>query len=126
MNKNLQRFGKILKDLRIKKDLTLREACRLAHYDPSNWSKIERGRLSPPTDRKVLARWAKIVGLTQGTKKFQEFLDEANLAKGIIPQDIFSQKNTAQYLPAFIRTLRNQKPTKEEIDRLIELIRKAW
>jgi len=123
MSKNLKKFGKVLKDLRIKKGLTLREACRLTNYDPSNWSKIERGRISPPSDEKTLRKWARILGLSKNKKKNQEFIDEANVAQGIIPQDILSQDNVVEYLPAFFRTLRNRKPTKEEIDRLIELIR---
>lgn len=125
MNKNLQKFGKILKELRIKKELSLREVCKLADYDPSNWSKIERGKISPPTEEKILKKWASILGLSKNAKNIQEFIDGAKIAQGIIPQDILSDKNIVKYLPAFFRTLRNKKPTKEEIDRLIELIRNA-
>ena len=122
---NLKKFGKILKELRIKKELGLREICKLVNYDPSNWSKIERGIISPPSEEKVLREWAKALGLSKKTKEFQEFTDEAMVAQGIIPQDILSQKNAVKHLPAFFRTLRNEKPTKEEIDQLIKLIRGA-
>jgi len=125
MNKNLQKFGKILKELRIKKGLSLREVWKLTGYDPSNWSKIERGKISPPVEEKVLRKWASILGLSGHVKKIQQFIDEAKIAQGIIPQDILSNKSIVKYLPAFFRTLRNKKPTKEEIDRLIELIRNA-
>jgi len=119
MRKN---FGQILKELRIKKGLTLRHACRILNYDPSNWSKIERGMISPPSDKKILWNWARTLGISK-EKEVQEFIDEANLAQGIIPQDILSQDNIVDFLPAFFRTLRNKKPTKREIDRLIGLIR---
>ena len=122
MSKNLQKFGKILKNLRIQKGLTLREACRLTDYDPSNWSKIERGKISPPSDEKILQKWAKILGLSKKVRGFQKFIDEAMVAQGIIPKDILSQNNAVDYLPAFFRTLRNKRPTKKEIDKLIELI----
>lgn len=125
MNKNLKKFGKFLKDLRIKKELSLREICKVTNYDPSNWSKIERGVISPPSDEKILRRWAKILGLARKTKEFREFIDEAMLAQGIIPRDILSRKDAVKCMPAFFRTLRNEKPTKEEIDRLIELIRNS-
>lgn len=125
MSKNLRKFGKILKELRIKRKLTLREICRMVDYDPSNWSKIERGRISPPADEKVLSRWTKVLGLSKNKREWQKFMDEARVAQGIIPQDILSQKNALNFLPAFFRTLRNEKPTREEIDRLIELIRNA-
>lgn len=115
-------FGQNLKELRIKKGLTLRHACRILDYDPSNWSKIERGKMSPPSNGKTLQRWAKTVGLSK-TSDIQWFIDEANLSQGIIPQDILFQENIVDFLPAFFRTLRNKKPTKREIDRLIKLIR---
>ncbi len=120
---NLQKFGETLKNLRTERHLSLREVCKLVNYDPSNWSKIERGRLSPPTDEKILASWAKALGLNK--KEFQQFIDEAKIAQGIIPQDILEQGDPIKYMPAFFRTLRNKKPTKEEIDKLIELIRNA-
>jgi len=123
MSKNLKKFGRTLKELRIQKGLTLRKASRLADYDPSNWSKIERGKISPPSDERVLKNWAKILGFPSKSSKIQEFIDVAMIAQGIIPQDILSQANAVKYLPAFFRTVRNKKPTKEEIDRLIELIR---
>jgi transcriptional regulator with XRE-family HTH domain len=123
MSKNLKEFGKILKELRIQKGLTLRRASRLADYDPSNWSKIERGKISPPSDERILKRWARILGFSNKSSKIEDFIDAAMIAQGIIPQDILSQANAVKYLPAFFRTVRNKKPTKEEIDQLIELIR---
>ncbi|MCK4454153.1 helix-turn-helix transcriptional regulator [Candidatus Parcubacteria bacterium] len=124
MSKNFKKFGKFLKNLRIKRELSLRKICRITGYDPSNWSKIERGKMSPPSDEKILLKWAKILGI-KNKKDIQDFIDKAIIAQGIIPQDILSQSNTVGYLPAFFRTLRNKKPTKKEIDRLIELIRDA-
>lgn len=125
MNKQIQQFGKTLKELRIKKELGLREVCKLTGYDPSNWSKVERGRIAPPSDPKTLVKWARVLGLTQKSKSFHEFVDHAHVAQGIIPSDVFANKNAVKCMPAFFRTLRNKKPTKEEIDRLVELIRSA-
>ena len=120
MVKNLKNFGKKLKEARIKRNLSLREICRLVSYDPSNWSKIERGIVSPPSNEKVLRKWAGVSDVD-----VQDFIDEAMLAQGIIPKDILSEINTVERLPAFFRTLRNKKPTKKEIDRLIKLIKNA-
>jgi transcriptional regulator with XRE-family HTH domain len=123
MKNKMTQFGTTLKSLRIKKGFSLRKICQMVHYDPSNWSKIERGRISPPSDIKMLTNWAQILGLPK--KNIENFIDQALVAQGIIPQDILSQDNAINYLPAFFRTLRNKKPTKEEVDRLIELIRSA-
>lgn len=124
MSKNLQKFGKELKNLRIQKGLSLRKVSQLTGYDPSNWSKIERGKISAPLNENVLRKWAKILGL-ENKKDIQDFIDEATIAQGIIPGDVLARENAVEYLPAFFRTLRNKKPTKEEIDRLVELIRNA-
>lgn len=123
MQKNL--FSESLKKRRLEKGYSLREICELVNYDPSNWSKIERGRISPPSDKETLSIWAKFLGISKKSAEMQKFIDEANIAQGIIPQDIMKDKKTVNLLPAFFRTLRNQKPTKKEINNLIELIRNA-
>lgn len=123
MFKNLKKFGKNLKALRLAKQLSLRKTCQLLNYDPSNWSKIERGKLSPPSDEKILQKWAKVLGLEENKNGLQDFIDQAKIAQGIIPQDILSEEEMMEALPAFFRTLRNEKPSKEEIDQLISLIR---
>jgi len=125
MKKNAKQFSQHLKNLRIQKELSLRSICKKIKYDPSNWSKIERGIISPPSDEKTLAKWANALGLLPRSKEFYLFMDEARIAQGIIPEDILLQKNAVKYLPAFFRTLRNKKPTKKEIDNLIKLIRNA-
>ena len=125
MNKNLLKFGKLLKKTRTEKKLSLREICKEVNYDPSNWSKIERGKLSPPSDEKILVLWAKKLGITKTSQEYSEFIDLAIISQGIIPADVLSQENVVEYLPAFFRTLRNKKPTKEEIDNLIKLIKNA-
>ena len=124
MSKNLKKFGKDLKDLRIKKELGLRQVCKLTDYDPSNWSKIERGKISPPSDARTLTKWARILGISK-KERLQQFVDQARIAQGIIPNDLMTQEQIVKLLPAFFRTLRNKKPTKEEIDKLIELIKDA-
>ena len=125
MQKQLLRFGKIIKELRINKGLSLREVCKLIGYDASNWSKVERGRIAPPSDKQILAKCARALGISQKDKKFNEFIDQAQIAQGIIPSDMMMDKDVVQLMPAFFRTLRNKKPTKQEIDRLVELIKNA-
>jgi len=125
MNKNLQKFGKTMYELRIKKGITLREMCRKVNYDPSNLSKIERGKIAPPADKKILEAWGRALGLKRGGKEMDDFIFQANVAQGIIPLDILSEKELVASLPAFFRTLKNKKPTKDEIDNMINLIKNA-
>jgi hypothetical protein len=50
--------------------------------------------------------------------------DLANIDAGIIPEDIRSDERVLKLLPMFFRTLRSDKPTPEELDKLIEMVRK--
>ena len=96
--------------------------CRKVNYDPSNWSKIERGKNAPPSDKKTLELWAKTLGLKKNSRKFREFVYQSEVAQGIIPFEIMEEKELVAALPAFFRTLKNRKPNKEEIGNMINLI----
>lgn len=103
--------------------MSLRDICKKVNYDPSNWSKVERGLISPPCDEVALGQWAGALGLPQKSKEYYEFIDQANIAQGIIPDYIMQEYDLVKALPAFFRTVRNEKPTKKEIDDLINLIK---
>ena len=47
-------FGELIKNLRIGKQLTLRQCSAALGVDPSNWSKMERGVSPPPKDIDIL------------------------------------------------------------------------
>jgi transcriptional regulator with XRE-family HTH domain len=118
-------FGEFVRSLRVSKRLSLRAVCRATGYDPSNWSKVERGILAPPSDEATLKQWAAALEIEEGSKDFRTFTDLAVIAAGVIPQDILEREDVMQHVPAFFRTIRGQKPTKEEIDRLIDLLRNS-
>lgn len=121
MPKNLKKFGSLLGKLRTENNLSIREACKLVSYDPSNWSKIERGLISPPSKEKTLKLWAKVLKIKG--EEIQKFMDDASIAQGIIPDDILNKTEMLELMPAFFRTVRKKKPSKEEIDRLVNLIK---
>lgn len=123
MNKNLLNFGKALKEHRVAANLSLRDICKKANYDPSNWSKIERGKLSPPSDKETLEKWALALNLDKKSKEFDNFINQAIVAQGIIPLEVMNNETMMTFLPAFFRTTKNKKTRKDEIDRLIELIK---
>jgi hypothetical protein len=50
--------------------------------------------------------------------------DLASIAAGIIPDDIRSDERALKSFPMFFRTLRSDKPTSEELDKLIEMVRR--
>jgi len=54
-----------------------------------------------------------------------ELKDKAAVDAGIIPKDLLTDQETLNSLPMFFRTVRSEKPTPEELDKLIERIRRG-
>ncbi len=117
-------FGEFIKKRRIEKGLGLREFCKQLEIDASNWSKVERGLLSPPQEEEKLKNIAQVLGIKFSSKQWKEMKDLANIDAGIIPADILSDKQVLDSLPMFFRTIRSEKPTPEELEKLINIIRK--
>ncbi|MBW2595179.1 MAG: helix-turn-helix domain-containing protein [Deltaproteobacteria bacterium] len=117
-------FGEFIKERRIARGITLRKFCQKLDWDASNWSKVERGLLSPPQDEVKLRRIADLIGIKQGSDEWQTTKDLSRLGAQMLPEDIASNKRIVNALPLFFRTVRSDKPTAEELDRLIDLIKK--
>jgi transcriptional regulator with XRE-family HTH domain len=118
-------FGEYVKNKRVEKELTLREFCRRLEEDASNWSKIERGVMGPPQDTGKLKKIAAILDIAEGTAEWDQFLDQARVGAGIIPDYIMSDKEVVDVLPVFFRTVGSVKPTKEELEEFIETLKRG-
>jgi transcriptional regulator with XRE-family HTH domain len=116
-------FGEYIKNLRVEKRITLREFCRRINIDPSNWSKIERGVLQPPKSQIVLQEIAQTLGLTQKSEEWFTLMDLAAIS--FIPKQLVSDEDILEKLPAFFRTLRGQPPSREELEKLIHLLKEG-
>ena len=116
-------FGQFIKEERLEKGIGLREFCRRLGLDASNWSKVERGILPPPKDERKLKEIATVLGIHSDSEKWQTLKDQASIDAGIIPKDLLSDEDVLKALPMFFRTVRSEKPTPEELDKLIEKIR---
>jgi transcriptional regulator with XRE-family HTH domain len=117
-------FGEFIKEKRINKGISLREFCKRLEIDASNWSKIERGLLAPPQDEKRLKEIARALDIKFGSALWKEMKDKANIDAGVIPEDILSDEKVLNSLPIFFRTIRSEKPTPDDLDKLINMIRK--
>ena len=118
-------FGKFIKELRARQRLGLREFCLEHGHDPSNWSKIEREVLQPPRDEEILRSWAKQLGLLPGTNDWLSFFEYAAVDAGRIPDNILENPKLAAHLPAFFRTLSGQKPSREDLEKLLSIIQRT-
>lgn len=118
-------FGDFFKQMRIKKEMTLREFCLKYGLDPGNISKLERGVLGPPQDMEKLKDYSRYLDIKIGSDNWHTFVDLACAEGGRIPEDILEDKELVQRLPVLFRTLRNKKVTKETLKKLAEKLRKV-
>lgn len=116
-------FANFIREKRIAAGLTLREFCRMTGFDASNWSKIERGLLTPPQSKNILEGIAKVLKLESGSQEYKELMDLAALSS--VPEDLVEPEILDQ-LPVFFRTVRGESPTEEELKALVTKIRSAW
>jgi transcriptional regulator with XRE-family HTH domain len=121
--KKLLHFGSYFEQLRQEQRLTLRMFCKKAACDPANISRMERGLIPPPKGREILEKYAEALNLAEGSDEWYQFFDLAAADQGIIPGDIMADQELVKVLPVFFRTLRGQKPTKAEMEKLAEKIR---
>ena len=117
-------FGEFVKSKRLQSDLSLREFCKTAELDPSNWSKVERGLLPAPSDRTKLEAIARDLKLKKGTADWSTYFDLAYISQQRIPDDVAENADAVSALPVFFRTMRGEKPTEEELSKLIQLIKR--
>jgi len=115
-------FGEFVNKRRRELRLGLREFCIAVDYDPSNWSKIERGMLSPPQDRGVLNRIAVILKIS--VTQWHLLFDYAAIDVGRIPSYVLADRDFVKRLPIFFRSAKGSKPTVEELNVLAEILRK--
>ncbi len=118
-------FGTYVRELRAKSRLGLREFCLKLDFDPSYWSKIERGVAQPPVDEETLSRIASVLEVNPNSKDWQKLNDLAHLSRGKIPSDLLTNSELLPLLPLVFRTIRGDKPTEEELETLAELIRNS-
>ena len=125
MNEIKTTFASYFKALRVEKRITLRAFCEAAGADPGNISRMERGGMIPPQDRLILTRYAEALGLTEGSDEWYQLFDLAAADRGMIPQDLMDDAELVKKLPAFFRTLRGQKPTEDELRKVLQKIKES-
>lgn len=116
-------FGDLLRELRLKRELTLREFCRLTGLDPGNVSRYERGKIPAPLQVDTLDRIAAVLGIEPESDEYKEFQSAAYLSAGRLPKGVIDDAELMARLPVFFRTVDGKKLTPEQLDILIEMIK---
>jgi transcriptional regulator with XRE-family HTH domain len=119
-------FGTCFARLRREKlGVSLRQFCRDHGFDPGNISKLERGKLPPPQSREKLEQYASALGLAEGSDEWYEFFDTAFAERGELPEDLASDEALVGQLPVLFRTLRGDAVAREELEELLNKLRRA-
>jgi transcriptional regulator with XRE-family HTH domain len=118
-------FGEFIRMRRTALRLSLRSFAEKAGLDAGNASRLERGRVAPPESQELLNRIASALELRRGSSEYQQLFDLAAAAKGRIPEDLLSDEEVAARLPILFRTLRSKPLSGEQLDKLIDSIRRA-
>ncbi len=119
------RFGEFVRERRTTLGFKLREFCLTFGYDPSNWSKMERGELGAADELQTLQMWAEQLNIRQGSEEWQKFYDLAFLSRGEVPPDIFTNDATADVLPLVYKILRGRDDAEGEMEKLVLMLRKS-
>ena len=118
-------FGELFKELRLKNGYTLREYCRNSNLDPAYISRLERGKITPPNNEEKLVELAFSLGLERESEACRNFITVALVSAGRIPNEIMSDEEALKRLPIFLRTLKGEKLSEEQLGSLLEIIKKA-
>lgn len=127
----MKNFGSYFGELRRRNtDLSLREWCAEHRFDPGNISKMERGKLAPPSSYEKLGEYARALKLNEGSDEWFEFLDRAAAARREVPADLQDDQQLMDLMPVLFRAYRAEadsgEPISEErLRRLLEILRKA-
>jgi transcriptional regulator with XRE-family HTH domain len=120
-----RKFSAKLKEHRVKMGLTLREFCLRNNFDPGNYSKLERGHFPPPESHELLEKYATALGLLPGSSAWLELFDFAAAERGRIPEDLMSNEEVVDKLPVLFRTMRGTPLSPEQLDKLVEQVRRS-
>ena len=118
-------FGAFFRELRVQQKATLRQFCEAHGYDAGNISRLERGLLPPPESEAKLKDYAKALKIRRGSDTWYQFFDLARAAQGRLPAEVLRKRDVVAKLPLLFRTLRGDKVSRQSLDQLIEMIRRA-
>ena len=117
-------FGEFFKEKRIALGKTLRQFCDEYNLDAGNISKIERGKMAPPTSEEKLRKLAGYLKIEIDSKEWETFKDLASISAGKIPSDLQDQDTLAR-LPVLFRKMREHRFSEDELNEIIRKVRES-
>src|SRR5205085_216486 len=115
-------FGGFVRSKRLAQRITLRSFCEMVGVDPANYSKVERGVLSPPRDVEKLEAYERTLGIIAGSPDSRELRRLAALDRGELPPAVLANSELLRKLPALFRTLEGEPIDDRRLEELAETI----
>ena len=119
----MKTFGNFVKALRLEKDITLRDFCKLTGIDSAYWSKVERGINEPPKNTVELGKIAQVLDISFNSEEFHELLKLADLI--FVPEVPFTDSEILESLPLQFTSINGSTPTENQLKELVNIIRKT-
>ena len=116
-------FGKLMKQLRLRRGLSLRGYCREFGLDPAYVSRMERGLLPPPVDVTRVEELAASLGLPPDSQEWDEFVATAAVSAGRIPSGLLSEAELVKRLPVILCGLENGRLEGEKLEQFVAYVR---
>jgi transcriptional regulator with XRE-family HTH domain len=113
-NHGMAKFSEFIKTKRLDKRMTLREFCEQSGFDPSNWSKVERGIGEVPKSNQALEKVKAALELNDA--EYEVMRDLALIDS--FPEDLRPADDILEKLPAFFRGLRDGQQMSELMEHL--------
>ncbi len=117
------KFGRLLRDLRIEKGIGLRKFALLVGELPSNLCAIETGRRTPPQQAEKLRDMAEALVLIEGASDWEEFFDAAR-RPGALPADV-EHLTKRRMIPVLMRAISSLDITDAQLRKLVEDLEKS-
>ena len=112
-------WGEFVREKRLAAGVGLRQFAGLVGLQPSNYNNMEKGRMSPPQDKKRLDQIAEVLGIEPGSADYHTLMDLAVAGKDRLPADVAQYAKDNKLVPVLLRTIENRKPSKEEFAELV-------
>jgi transcriptional regulator with XRE-family HTH domain len=118
------RFGETLREIRLKKEITLRQFALDSDVDLAYLSRIERGTVAPPQKEELLD--AICAGLELGPDESRELKDLATNENGRMPADVAANLAANAGIPMLLRTVDNKRLSPDQIREVAEYIARNY
>lgn len=117
-------YGEMLRNIRLEREITLRELALKSDIDVGYLSRVERGTIPPPQKEELLDAINEALELRK--EEARKLKDQAALDNKQFPKDVAQNLDKVVGIPMLLRTVANKKLSADEIKKVTEYINKQF